>query len=169
MARSRVTRKPAGDQGGHRERAVATRPLVAPHATSNVPAVREPVAAENVAFRQARDEATTLQLRARSGASTADDQEKVGAQQAQIDGFWAQRLDRASRLGPRIGQLTVSGFRPGKAAQRSRLALGVSVPLLIHRSLENDFDAVEADKNNTKDPLLKSILECLHPWPVRRL
>lgn len=158
MAQSRVTKRRVGEKAGNRDGSSTVGRPAAAHFAPEMPKARRAADNEKVAYRQVRDEAAAIQLRSGGAPATADDHAEHGVLQAKMDRFWGQRLDRASRLGPQMGHLNVSRTGPERAGQQQPHAQRTSLPLRIQRSLADDFKAIEADEQTTKDPLLKSIL-----------
>lgn len=89
----------------------APRPFAVPaQQNSDSPPSREDI--ENDAFAQHKFEATGLKIQEKNGTLTPEQQERLVVLQAKMDGFWAQRNERASPLGFSFANIAISPSRP---------------------------------------------------------
>ncbi|MBE9079210.1 hypothetical protein IQ241_18215 [Romeria aff. gracilis LEGE 07310] len=95
---------------------------------------------ENEAFQQNKFEAFGLQLKEKHGTITPVEQERLGVLQAKMDGFWAQRMERA-KAQPNFLEILI---RNAQTTQATEPSAPVQPKLTI--GAPNDLYEQEADR-----------------------
>lgn len=109
---------------------------------------------DNEAFNQHKFEAFGLQLKQRSGTITPLEHERLGALQAKMDDFWAQKVQRATQPNSLLARMSI--FAPRVSTQEPAIAPVSPTPdLVIQRTLwqaDEELQWVALDETDTATP-----------------